>query len=227
MDRSRTAGESPASLPEDDPERDAQTLAAAGHAFDLQPLSRAERRVLAEAIAGHSAREIAASLVLSEATVRSHLSHVYAKLDVDGRVDLLARIAERTPTVEAGLVQQPPASLSGAGSSHEAWMPGVTLPGPGIEASRLPGSDPAPIVVGAIAATLVSVVFPPIAIATLPVLLVVALVGRRAREGSALRRATPWVFVAASIVALWLGAVLLGIALFFPVSLEPSTDLGS
>jgi DNA-binding CsgD family transcriptional regulator len=203
MDRSRSAGDPAGLSAADDPEPDAQALAAAGRAFDLRPLSRAERRVLAEAVAGHSAREIAASLVLSEATVRSHLGRVYAKLGVDGRVDLLARISERTPTVEAGLTQQPPA------------------------ANRLGGSGPAPIVVGAIAATLVSVVFPPIIFVTLPGLLVVALVGRRAKEGSALRRAMPWVFVAALIVALWLAVVLLGIALFFPFSLEPSTDLGS
>jgi DNA-binding CsgD family transcriptional regulator len=39
---------------------------------------------------GLSNRQIARELVVSEATVKTHLNHVLAKLDVDGRPGLVA-----------------------------------------------------------------------------------------------------------------------------------------
>ena len=48
--------------------------------------------MLDPAIEGLSAREIATRLSLAEATVRSHLSTIYSKLGVAGRVELLARM---------------------------------------------------------------------------------------------------------------------------------------
>lgn len=56
----------------------------------LSALSPAEQAVLDQALTGAPAREIAERLSVSEATVRSHLSSIYVKLGVSGRVALLA-----------------------------------------------------------------------------------------------------------------------------------------
>jgi DNA-binding CsgD family transcriptional regulator len=76
---------------------------------DLSSLSRREREVLTLALRGLSARAIADELSLTEATVRSHLSHVYAKLDVTGRVELLARLnrasLQATPRKKGALIE--------------------------------------------------------------------------------------------------------------------------
>jgi DNA-binding CsgD family transcriptional regulator len=78
---------------------------------DLSALSEREREVLDLASGGLSARAIAERLFLTEATVRSHLSRIYAKLGVGGRVELLAQMnggpvhgdpPSTAPTVEAG-----------------------------------------------------------------------------------------------------------------------------
>jgi DNA-binding CsgD family transcriptional regulator len=58
----------------------------------LDQLSPRERQILDAALAGLSAAEIADRFSLSQATVRSHLSSIYGKLGVRGRVELLARI---------------------------------------------------------------------------------------------------------------------------------------
>jgi DNA-binding CsgD family transcriptional regulator len=63
-----------------------------GEALDLARLSPRELEVLDAAIEGLSARDIAGRLSLTEATVRSHLSAIYSKLGVAGRVELLARL---------------------------------------------------------------------------------------------------------------------------------------
>jgi len=59
---------------------------------DLSVLSPREREVLDVAIEGLSARDMARRLSLSEATVRSHLSAIYSKLGVSGRIELLASL---------------------------------------------------------------------------------------------------------------------------------------
>ena len=56
----------------------------------LSALTPAEQAVLDQALTGVPAREIAEHLSISEATVRSHLSSIYVKLGVSGRVALLA-----------------------------------------------------------------------------------------------------------------------------------------
>lgn len=58
----------------------------------LASLSRAEREVLDRARSGRTAADIARELSVSQATVRTHLSHIYDKLGVHGRVELLVRL---------------------------------------------------------------------------------------------------------------------------------------
>ncbi len=60
--------------------------------LQVSALTPREREVLEAAVEGPSARAIASRLSLTEATVRSHLSAIYSKLGVAGRVELLARL---------------------------------------------------------------------------------------------------------------------------------------
>jgi DNA-binding CsgD family transcriptional regulator len=81
----------------------------------LSALTPAEQAVLDQALTGVPAREIAEHLSLSEATVRSHLSSIYVKLGVSGRVALLAhfRGAESVlPGVEAPASPRPRSALA-------------------------------------------------------------------------------------------------------------------
>ena len=58
----------------------------------LTPVERDVVRLVAE---GCSNAEIGQRLFISVNTVKKHLSHVYAKVDVDGRADLAAQVARR------------------------------------------------------------------------------------------------------------------------------------
>lgn len=60
-----------------------------------QPLSRRELEVLQLIAAGKSNREAAAELFISEATVKTHLLHIYGKLDVNDRAAAVAAAYER------------------------------------------------------------------------------------------------------------------------------------
>ena len=55
-----------------------------------EPLSAREREVLALVARGTSNKEIARELFISEATVKTHLTHVYAKLGVNDRAAAVA-----------------------------------------------------------------------------------------------------------------------------------------
>ena len=68
-------------------------LAVAALSEGANPLSERERQVLIEARSGASIAEIAASLYLSQGTVRNHLSAAIQKLDARNRGDA-ARLAE-------------------------------------------------------------------------------------------------------------------------------------
>jgi DNA-binding CsgD family transcriptional regulator len=84
----------------------------------LSVLTPAEQAVLDEALTGIPAREIAEHLSLSEATVRSHLSSIYVKLGVSGRVALLAQFRGPDHPVLAEPTQPPrPRSVSITGVS--------------------------------------------------------------------------------------------------------------
>lgn len=58
-----------------------------------QRISRREAEVLAHVLKGRKASEIAASLGITEYTVKDHLKHAYAKLGITSRGQLLARLA--------------------------------------------------------------------------------------------------------------------------------------
>ncbi|MFJ2019082.1 MULTISPECIES: response regulator [Streptomyces] len=60
-----------------------------------EPLSTREREVLALVAKGTSNREIARELFISEATVKTHLTHLYAKLGVKDRAAAVAVAYER------------------------------------------------------------------------------------------------------------------------------------
>jgi DNA-binding CsgD family transcriptional regulator len=58
-------------------------------------LTPAERDVVRLVAEGRTNAEIGERLFISVNTVKKHLSHVYGKLDVDGRADLAAQVARR------------------------------------------------------------------------------------------------------------------------------------
>lgn len=60
-----------------------------------EPLSAREREVLALVAKGTSNREIARELFISEATVKTHLTHLYAKLGVNDRAAAVAVAYDR------------------------------------------------------------------------------------------------------------------------------------
>ena len=66
------------------------SMLPAAHACLPEPLSAREREVLRLVAAGLSNREIAVRLVVTEATVKKHLEHVYGKLDARSRTSALA-----------------------------------------------------------------------------------------------------------------------------------------
>jgi ATP/maltotriose-dependent transcriptional regulator MalT len=72
-----------------------------------EPLSARERQVLALVAKGASNREIARELFISEATVKTHLTHLYAKLGVNDRAAAVAVAYDR------GILGQAPGNLSG------------------------------------------------------------------------------------------------------------------
>jgi DNA-binding CsgD family transcriptional regulator len=63
--------------------------------FGWASLSSVERDVVRLVAEGHTNAEIGQRLFISINTVKKHLTHVYAKLDVDGRADLAAEVARR------------------------------------------------------------------------------------------------------------------------------------
>lgn len=58
-------------------------------------LTEREVRVLELLAEGQANKQIARALLVSEATVKSHLSHIYTKLDVDSRAGAVARAIEQ------------------------------------------------------------------------------------------------------------------------------------
>ena len=80
---------------------DAVTYARRGRGGRQRPqigwasLTPAEHDIVRLVAEGHTNAEIGLRLFMSVNTVKKHLSHVYAKVDVDGRSDLAAQVARR------------------------------------------------------------------------------------------------------------------------------------
>jgi len=60
----------------------------------IEPLTKRELQVLDLLVAGRSYLEIGSALYVSRNTVKTHASHVYAKLGVSGRSAATARARE-------------------------------------------------------------------------------------------------------------------------------------
>ena len=60
----------------------------------IEPLSERELEVLRLVAAGKSNQDIAAQLFLSTGTVKSHLNHIFGKLNVESRTQCVARARE-------------------------------------------------------------------------------------------------------------------------------------
>ncbi|MFI1018447.1 response regulator [Streptomyces sp. NPDC020965] len=73
----------------------ASRLVSAVRSPGREPLSAREREVLTLVARGNSNRRIAGELFISEATVKTHLQHLYAKLGVNDRAAAVARAYER------------------------------------------------------------------------------------------------------------------------------------
>ena len=85
----------------------AVTLAPQQAYFPLEvpatfPLTKAERQVCELLLRGHSNRQIVAALVVSEPTVESHCAHIYEKLGVHSRHELLARLFQEVRSRDFG-----------------------------------------------------------------------------------------------------------------------------
>ena len=65
----------------------------------IESLTPAERQVADLAAAGHGNREIAQRLYVTRRTVETHLTHVFAKLGISGRSELVDLFAHAAPTV--------------------------------------------------------------------------------------------------------------------------------
>ncbi len=60
----------------------------------FEPLSERELEVLRLVADGLSNREIADKLIIGVGTVKTHVHHIYSKLDVSGRTQAVARARE-------------------------------------------------------------------------------------------------------------------------------------
>jgi DNA-binding NarL/FixJ family response regulator len=68
----------------------------------LAPLTEREREVLVEVAHGRSNSEIAARMYLSDATIKTHVGHILAKLGLRDRVQVVVL------AYDVGLVQPKP-----------------------------------------------------------------------------------------------------------------------
>lgn len=75
--------------------RIAAKLEERARSLEWSALSGRELEVLQRAAAGSSSREIGRALAISEATVKSHLLHIYRKLGVSDRTAAVTTALER------------------------------------------------------------------------------------------------------------------------------------
>jgi len=69
----------------------------------LEGLTRREREIAEHAFRGETNGDIAEALVISPHTVAKHLEHVYGKLSIHGRRDLLRLCDTRGPAAAGPL----------------------------------------------------------------------------------------------------------------------------
>ena len=62
--------------------------------MDRKELNKREKEVMLEVLDGHSYNDIADKLKVSRRTVEAHMHHVYAKLNVATRIELMRRAIE-------------------------------------------------------------------------------------------------------------------------------------
>ena len=72
-------------------------LARIGGRQRMEGLSPSELSVAELVAAGRTNREIASALFLRERTVASHLTHIYSKLGVRSRTELVRQLLSRAP----------------------------------------------------------------------------------------------------------------------------------
>ncbi len=87
---------------------------------NLSRLSPREHEVLDSAAEGLSVRDMARQLSLSEATIRSHLSAIFSKLGVSGRLELLASLKG---TAASKRISPASSDVPPAGASPKAANP--------------------------------------------------------------------------------------------------------
>ena len=81
-------------------ERAREELGAIGGRTRSEGLTPAEQRVADLVVKGRTNAEVAAALFLSERTVASHLTRVYAKLGVRSRTELARKLSESVSKVQ-------------------------------------------------------------------------------------------------------------------------------
>jgi DNA-binding CsgD family transcriptional regulator len=72
----------------------------------ILPLTGRQREILQLVAAGHSNRQIARRLFVSEATVRKHLENIFSRLEVNSRTAAVARLTHQpsdTPSIEPAM----------------------------------------------------------------------------------------------------------------------------
>jgi DNA-binding NarL/FixJ family response regulator len=72
----------------------ARTAPSSAPCSSLDVLTAREREIASLVAAGHTNREIAHQLVLSDKTIQTHLRNIYAKLNLRSRVELTHTITQ-------------------------------------------------------------------------------------------------------------------------------------
>ena len=88
------------SEPSAGPSGPAEELGAIGGRTRSEGLTAAEQRVADLVAKGRTNAEVAAALFLSERTVASHLTRIYAKLGVRSRTELARKLSESVSKVQ-------------------------------------------------------------------------------------------------------------------------------
>lgn len=82
-------------MPARGPTRRPKACRRAARPWPTRPRSAPrEREILGYLGRGHGIAFVAATLVISESTVRTHVKSIYKKLGVNGREELLAKVDE-------------------------------------------------------------------------------------------------------------------------------------